>query len=424
MLRAFKHRVISALWHVTLLRSVVHHTWFYRWVLGPSSNIPRLRFTFTEPQDVTDRDIALCERLITAYKRIDRTSEIRPDGVWSTIIDRHFERLNTLLEREDAAQLARILASMFREDFVYGIASGALVGRGATRFISARVESLKCLDGLVSLSEYLGTVRTENAEQGLVAQAFEATPAELVRRVEGEAGIAIGFPRVGAPYGLMLGDSLVTLESPEHLYVALRINAEIANRLPSERSPAIVEIGAGFGGTAYWLLKLRALAVAGYTIIDLPLMNVIQGYFLAQAFGHDHVSLYGEPEPPRGERSAPIRILPTTAIESFANRTVDVLINENSIPEMPLSAVEGYVSWAGAAVRGFFYSYNHEGFVATKGGHLVLVPEVIARVGGFRRESRNYSWLRRGYVEEVYVPVRGADSDCAAPIPSVRDASV
>ena len=77
MLRAFKNRVISALWHVTLLRSVVHHTWYYRWLLGPSSSIPRLKFTFTEPQAVTARDIALCERLIAAYKRVDRSSEVR-----------------------------------------------------------------------------------------------------------------------------------------------------------------------------------------------------------------------------------------------------------------------------------------------------------------------------------------------------------
>ena len=171
-------------------------------------------------------------------------------------------------------------------------------------------------------------------------------PAELVRGIEGATGISVGFPRVGAPYGLMLGDSLITLESPEHLYVALRINLEIEDRLPAKPSPTIVEIEPRHRVLA---AELRASSVESYTIIDLPLMNVVQGYFLAQSLGHDRVLFNGEPDGPRGDEGSPVRILPTTSITSFVDKSVDVLINENSMPEMPLNAVETYVS--GPAVQ-------------------------------------------------------------------------
>lgn len=43
---------------------------------------------------------------------------------------------------------------------------------------------------------------------------------------------------------------------------------------------------------AYWLLRMSNLR---YTIVDLPLINVLQGYFLSQALGPSKVSLHGEP---------------------------------------------------------------------------------------------------------------------------------
>jgi len=95
--------------------------------------------------------------------------------------------------------------------------------------------------------------------------------------------------------------------------------------------------------------------------------------------------------------------MPTFAINEMTERTTDVLLNENSMPEMPETAVEEYVRWAKRTVRGLFYSYNQEAYSPVEGELQVLVPAVVARVGGFTRYSRDISWLRRGYVEEVYL---------------------
>jgi len=137
-----------------------------------------------------------------------------------------------------------------------------------------------------------------------------------------------------------------------------------------------------------------------YTILDLPLINVLQGYFLSKALGESKVTLYGEPK----QEGTVVHVMPTYAINTMNRKDIDVLINENSMPEMPEQSVVDYVQWARNSVRGVFYSYNQEACTIVNGIPPVLVPEIVARVEGFRRLSRNISWLRSGYVEEVYIP--------------------
>lgn len=364
--------------------------------------VPRIRFTFPHAAKITPEDIELSTRLISAYYKSTHGSntphDIAPKSMWDTIIKRYCEELILALERADAAALAIILSTMFRSMILCGIASCDLYKGLYKHRLGLRIWSLHLLDQIVSLGEYLAVIRTESPEQGIVGYAFTESIGELVSRINKAAGISIGFPEIGAPYGLMCDGSLITMESAEHIYVALRIN-ETINRFLGGVPPRIVEIGAGFGGTAFRLLQIRTMKVKSYTLIDLPYVNVIQGYFLSKVFGAKNVALHGETD---CEHSI-IRILPTHAISLCSD--VDLLINEDSMPEMPKKAVEDYVLWAKHNVRngGIFYSYNQEAYSPVNNIPQVLVPEVVASVQGFDRVSRNDSWLHPGHVEEVYV---------------------
>jgi hypothetical protein len=79
------------------------------------------------------------------------------------------------------------------------------------------------------------------------------------------------------------------------------------------------------------------------------------------------------------------------------------------MPEMSKPVVEDYILWARHNLKdgGIFYSYNQEAYSPICNIPQVLVPEIVASVGGFERMSRNHSWLRCGYVEEVYVIGKG-----------------
>jgi hypothetical protein len=387
-------------YNLYLLRSLKRPEWIY----GARGAIPYKKLTFLPAAQITDSDISLCDRLICAYHKVV-TSAATGEGIsrlWSDNIKRHYRKLNLALDQKNPALLAKTLSSMFTEGFLYGIASGDQY-KQASSWLGSRIWSLKCLDDVVSLAECLGIVRTECPEQGVLGYAFKDGLDELVAKIESTLGMSIGFPDVGAPYGITAGHSLITMEAPEHIGVAFCVNQAVNRNLDPQHAnlPNIVELGGGFGGTAHWLMNLRKMSVGSYTIIDLPLANVLQGYFLSKAFGESMVSFYEE-SPPQGSARKIIAVLPTIALDSLKGKNTDLLLNENSMPEMPEQAAMDYISWAKDNVRGIFYSYNQEAYSPVDGVPQVLVPQIVARVGGLKLLTRNFSWMRRGYVEEVY----------------------
>lgn len=394
--RIFKKFGVSLI-NYDLLKYTKHHLWLFN-----LRKVPRLDIAYAPPKEVTQDDLRLCERLISAYHLATRDkAEIsnRTSELWAKGIELHYGKLAAALESRNSHQLATILASMFRESFVYGLASGNLIEHALSK-LGSKIWSLKYQDNVVSLAEYLGVVRAESTQQGVKAYGLKDGLAAVVAKIENALGISMDFPDVGAPYGVKANRALITMEHPEHIYVALRIHNAIRDYLGEKDGSRLdlMEIGGGVGDLAYWIVKLQQIAIRTYTVIDLPIVNVMQGYFLSKALGASRVSLYGEP----AREGAMMFILPTVAVNSIADQDFDVLINENSMPEMSEEIVENYIRFAKDHVTGIFFSYNHEAYSVVYGRPQVLVPEVVARVGGFQRLSRNASWVRSGYVEETY----------------------
>jgi hypothetical protein len=378
----------AALDYVRLLESFDRPTWLYR----SRGTLPSTDVHFRSPRSVADADIALCQRLIDAYVSAQSAAP-SPSGIWSHGIFQHRQReLVSALERGDASLLARLLASMFRSEFVLGTAPGSL---GAARSgFNMKLACLKALDKLVALAESQGAICCENPEQGAVGIAFADGPATLVRNTESALGVSLDFPDVGAAYGIRLAGRLISWDAPDQLYAAARLREAVRTYLPAPNRPLhVVEIGGGYGAMAYWLLRMSNLR---YTIVDLPLINVLQGYFLSQALGPSKVSLHGEP-------TRPVAIVPTHALRSV-DLPFDVLANKDSMPEIPEAALLDYLSWARMGCEGIFYSYNHESALRLEDKSQNVVPQVLASLGGFVRVRRDASWVRRGYAEEIYRP--------------------
>ncbi len=394
--KLFKLTGISLI-NYDLLKYMKHYLWIYNF-----RKFPTLIIHYNDINEVVKDDITLCQRIIDAYGKasLNRAEiEKNTSQIWSESLSKYCGELIAVIDSGNARELARILSRMFREDFVYGLASGSLIDNALSPF-GAKIWSLKYQDNVVALAEYMGVIRTESPQQGVKGHALRNGLSSIVTKIETAIGIPMGFPDIGAPYGVRAGNSLITMEHPEHLYVALRINHAVLNYLQEKEGQSLnlVEIGAGFGGLAYWLKMLNGVKIKTYTIIDLPLINVLQGYFLAKAFGYSTVKLYGE----NSNNNTRISIVPTFAFQTEIKMDVDVLINENSMPEMSEEIVENYIYHMKKHVSGIFFSYNHEAYSVVYGRPQVFVPEIVERVGGFKRLSRNASWVRSGYVEEVY----------------------
>jgi hypothetical protein len=364
------------------------------WLVRGRGRLPAGRLEFRPPRPVADEDRALCERLVDAYRRAtggaDRAASTT--GMWAWIFSERQRRLAEALERGDPGHLAALLAGMLRSEFVVGMAYGDLVGDPRPR-LGARLWWLKTLDNLASLAEALGVVPTENPEQGGVGIAFERGLGDLVARIERHLGCDIAFPDVGAPYGIRAGTTLIPPDWPEQLYAAWRLADAMERHAAGTR---VVEIGAGYGAMAYALLTLRP-DVEHYAVVDLPIVNVLQGYFLAKALGAEQVSLFGEPP-------ARLAVVPNHALDTVPT-PCDVVVNKDSMPEMPEAAMLDYLRWTKAECTGLFFSYNQEAQASFGGERQNLVPDAVAAVGGFDRLRRDVSWVRRGYVEEIYARV-------------------
>jgi hypothetical protein len=400
-------RLAATMDNVRLLEGMSRPWWLYR----AAGRVPASTVERRSPQPVTSAEVELCERLTVAFAKAtsgDRSDG--PSGIWGWIVDTHHRQLVETLQRGDALALARLLASMFQEEFVSGIMGDAGIKHHESRF-GSRLLSLRSLDCLVSLAEAVGVVPVETAGQGQAGLAFQDGLAHLLARIDEALGFRIDFPNVGAPYGLDIDGRLITQNTPEQIYAALRLDQARCNHLSSrpEDTVDIVEIGGGYGGMCYWFLCMRP-SIARYTIVDLPITSVLQGYFLAQALGPDVVSLFGEPP-------AQVRLLPDSALEEV-DAPFDIMVNKDGMPEMPYATMAGYLEWGRRNCDGLFFSYNQEARAEfhktwTQG----VVPEAIERIGGFTRTRRDHSWLRRGYAEEIYIP-----SDASRPTAGLRPA--
>jgi len=380
-----------------MLKYVSHYLWIFK-----LPSIPKLKITYREKTKITNEDIHLCERLLKAHKLVslEKTdTENKTSLLWADTLKEKYSKLTSALESENPETLASTLSSMFREGFVYGLASGDLV-KHSTSTLGHKIWSLKYHDNITALAEFLGVVRKESPQQGRTAQALNEGFDNLAAKIEDNLKVSIDFPDVGAPYGIMANDSLITMEHPEHIYVALKIHHATQSYLDEKnyKKAHLVEIGGGYGGLAFWIQTLGRTPVQSYTIIDLPVINVLQGYFLSKAFHPSNVCFFGES--PKAETL--FHVLPTISFETI-NHKIDILINENSMPEMTEQIVEDYIRTAKDKVTGIFFSYNHEAYAPVSGISQVLVPEIVNRVGGFKCMARNISWVRNGYVEETYI---------------------
>ncbi len=113
---------------------------------------------------------------------------------------------------------------------------------------------------------------------------------------------------------------------------------------------AVVEVGPGTGHCAFFTYRN---GVTDYTTIDLPLGMIAQARFLAEALSLDSIWMEGDVEPPPFNK---IRIF---SAASLPNRHYDVVLNVDSMTEMPIKTALEYAGWINGHAR-LFISMNHE----------------------------------------------------------------
>ena len=347
-------------------------------------------------------DSTLVSRVQAAYRAAMSTFEMS-DSFWDTTIGEIRQPIHeALLSKEPATMILRNPAA---NTHFWGFDAICKAPAGQTEpheLVMTNMQSHsnwqslygKWLhDSLVSLAEAVGAQRVfypETIPGHHYAVFGEPSDVDkLLDGVEGAIGKAILFPN---PYagelGLASSRGFVGFRSLQAIYQAWRLTRISAGR----EDFRVIEIGAGLGRTAYFA---RQFGLRHYTIVDIPLTNAAQGYFLGRTLGPDNISMFGETS------TADVRILPPQALHGMTE-TFDLMLNVDSFTEMSVEVALDYWNFARSNTDSLL-SINHE-----LNSHPV---RFLYRDDPCVHVVRHPYWMRRGYVEEhVTWPHRKARS--------------
>ena len=360
---------------------------------------PEFQVAFTEaPKD--PEEARVCERLIEAFHRTaadDPDSGPRRADVWTDLGNAVHGEVLKLLKKRDVKGLAEYMRDAHSRNITWGITQGIqMTAALRSRVDQQRAIGTEYLDNLVSLAEWMTLLDVESPhQQGQWGENIQTDPQALVDRISERLGFPIETPpAIGSYFGLLTRRGVVTGRDLAALYCAMRTR-EIADNLGIAR-PDVCEIGGGMGGVAYYCARMGMPC----TVIDIPMVSLLQGYFLLRALPDMGVQLYGEPE----SDANVVRLMPTYAFAD-PKREYDILVNQDSFPEMNPAYSIGYLQQARKNIKRAFYSINQEARAVQSGdSRQTTVPDMVREAGfDFRRWSRHRHWLRAGYVEEIYV---------------------
>lgn len=155
-------------------------------------------------------------------------------------------------------------------------------------------------------------------------------------------------PDVGHPFGVVLTDTLVRVAADYQHYCAHRI----IDRL-SPKPATVAEIGGGFGGMAYYLLRDRSQTT--YIDFDVPESIALTSYYLIKAFPQLRFLLYGEGELSQDAISrADVVLMPLFEMPSMPAACADLAFSSHAMSDLSADAMSQYLTHVAAMIRGSF----------------------------------------------------------------------
>lgn len=339
---------------------------------------PSLKYLIVPDLVATEMDEHNSERLLSAYHKAIKDYRSPENDLWSPISKSQAKFFN-LLNDNNPKKLAQYLCNMNREDATIGTVQGnyeydrLMASASYRKFIAVMTK-----DKLVGLAEAMGVLPLENPEQGHYGQNIHENSESLYHKISAKIGFDITPPAIdGGLLKLEVGNALINERDCNAIYTGYII----------KDAKKVCEIGGGSGRVCFWGSKF---GIKDYTILDLPHINVVQGFYLLKST-NNAVSLYGE-------KNAQIKILPC---HQLPDEKFDLVLNQDSFPEIGKNTVVNYLNWIKTKCVEFL-SINHESKPPYSGGNHINVYELIEQVGGFNRTDRYSYWLRKGYTIEKY----------------------
>jgi len=338
-------------------------------------------------------DIQFIEDLIENFQSFNKSDEIKKNHIWKEITKPAFKLISENLNSTN--NLNNILNNMFSTYLTHGFDSGKEANdacRDLENKFSANYIATVYFDKILLLAQALSIIPSYNPEQS--SYKFEGCINELLRKIQSKVDFDITAPPFyGGNIGIKTDFGIHTMRTLMSIYITHSIKKEI----PIDSK--ICEIGGGSGLQTYYLYK------AGFrniSIVDLPIANLCQGYFLKRNI-HD-IPVFLNNQFSKTIREKSIELLSPENFYLADSSKWDVIINIDSIPEMPFKVGEKYINHIFNTNK-FFISINQESqALALDGQHQLNCHEICKNFPTHVNKIRFPFWLRTGYVFEIWEP--------------------
>ena len=269
----------------------------------------------------------LLHRLLRAWRAMTlEQSEVpeayRVGGEWQALLARPFRPLIRAFEEENTSAITHLLQNFFR---IFGDPFGEPTDLNAAGRTRERLEHFRA---------YASRWIDLYGEEALA----DACP-----------------PLIGNPMGFQIDGTLMTADSFRHNFYARRI-LDLTDDLSD---PVVCEVGGGFGGFAYHLLR-RSQKSFRYIDYDLPIMCLVIAYYLSLACPTKSIRLFGEVDSvAEPVHDCDVAILPNFALRWLRDRSADVCFNTCSFAEMDPPTVREYTTQFERVCRRFILYEDH-----------------------------------------------------------------
>ena len=276
------------------------------------------------PEEVAPLVGTLCDMYAILKQEQAKQPEVyQPGGEWTVYIEARAEFYRAWLER-DISGTTQILGNFWRSKL-------GIVQQYATL-------------GMLKKSREMRAIFIDHMAYDYMvwSNLFDAAPQELI------------IPPVSNPWGYYINDVMIAPKALRYHALATQIRQMASD---FER-PVVAEIGAGYGGTAYYLLRGNEPLV--YVDFDLPEVLMLIAYYLKRTVPHRRILLYE----PSVELDAAILaqydviLMPNWMLPKLPANSVDVFLNTFSLSEMPLATVTQYIRQIERCCRWYFLHNN------------------------------------------------------------------
>jgi hypothetical protein len=334
----------------------------------------------------------LCKRIVDSFGKARATYEVERDSTWFFIQRRSQQPFLDAIADPSGKALQGFLHDIYQGKALQGMDQHARVTQGP-----GLGYALAAYDALVRVCEAIGVLSLENpfpSHRDERNKNVKIAPDELLSGLDAALGFRVMPALVGhGKIGLKTSRGVFNYRDFMNLYTGYRVHQLVSDL----KDPWVVEIGGGFGKAALYAWQL---GVRCYTIIDLPYVNALQAFLLGTCLPGGRVNLFGETE--QAGQPGVIDILPPIRFGTL--QSIDLVLNQNSLPEMGRANALGYLQQSRANARRFL-SINQEAAktMTPDGVRQNVVRELVNAVGGYRLVHRLPFWMRQDHVEELYV---------------------